>query len=196
MGGFTCIGSVLFVLLTLFLTPANAQDENEQKDIVTLPEVVVEGRFEEEEFVGPLFTETNTKTKITEKGIGALGPTAMMSVPKAINLIPSVHQQSVDPLGLGDISNYHESFRFRGIEPTGGATPPPPSTWKTFRCRQDRGVAPISTTWKTSAAYPFTREACPRKRGSASRISVENRYAGQTAGRRLRVQPETDLGQS
>ncbi|BBO83401.1 TonB-dependent receptor [Desulfosarcina ovata subsp. sediminis] len=126
MKSFTCIGSVLFVLLTLFLTPVNAQDENEEKDVVTLPEVVVQGRFEREDFVGPLFTETNTKTKITEKGIGALGPTSMMSVPKAINLIPSVHQQSVDPLGLGDISNYHESFRFRGIEPTGGGNPSTP----------------------------------------------------------------------
>jgi iron complex outermembrane receptor protein len=126
MNYLACIGSVLFVLLTMVFTPADAQDENEQKDIVKLPTIVVEEKFEEEEFIGPLFTETNTKTKITEKGIGALGPTSMMSVPKAINLIPSVHQQSVDPLGLGDISNYHESFRFRGIEPTGGGNPSTP----------------------------------------------------------------------
>ena len=118
--------AVLFVLLTLFSTPAVAQDENKKKDVVTLPEIIVEDRFEEEEFVGPLFTETNTKTKVTEKGINALGPTDKMSVPKAINLIPSVHQESVDPLGLGDISNYHESFRFRGIEPTGGGNPSTP----------------------------------------------------------------------
>jgi iron complex outermembrane recepter protein len=123
---FACIGSVLFVLLSLTFTPAGAQDENKKEDIVTLPEIVVEGKFEEKEFVGPLFTETNTKTKITQKGIGALGPMSMMSVARAINLIPSVHQQSVDPLGLGDISNYHESFRFRGIEPTGGGNPSTP----------------------------------------------------------------------
>ncbi len=126
MNYWACIGTVLFVLLTMVLTPADAQDDNEKKDIIKLPTMVVEEKFEEEEFVGPLFTETNTKTKITEKGIGALGPTSMMSVPKAINLIPSVHQQSVDPLGLGDISNYHESFRFRGIEPTGGGNPSTP----------------------------------------------------------------------
>ena len=97
-----------------------------EEDMVTLPEVVVEEKFEEDDFVGPLFTETTTKTKITEKGINALGPTYKMSVPKAINLIPSVNQQGVDPLGLADISNYHESFRFRGIEPTGGGNPSTP----------------------------------------------------------------------
>ena len=123
---FACIGFLLFVLSTLCLTPADAQNEDKKKDTVILPEIVVKDQFEEEDFVGPLFTETNTKTKITEKGIGALGPTAMMSVAKAINLIPSVHQQSVDPLGLGDISNYHEAFRFRGIEPTGGGNPSTP----------------------------------------------------------------------
>lgn len=126
MKSYACIGSALFVLSTLFYTPADAQDENKKEDIVTLPEIVVEGKFEEKEFVGPIFTETNTKTKITQKGIGALGPMSMMSVARAINLIPSVHQQSVDPLGLGDISNYHESFRFRGIEPTGGGNPSTP----------------------------------------------------------------------
>lgn len=126
MNYLACIGSVLFVLLTMVFTPADAQDKNKKKDIVKLPTMVVEEKFEEEEFIGPLFTGTNTKTKITEKGIGALGPTSMMSAPRAINLIPSVHQQSVDPLGLGDISNYHESFRFRGIEPTGGGNPSTP----------------------------------------------------------------------
>jgi len=97
-----------------------------EEEVVSLPEVVVEDKFEEEDFVGPLFTETHTKTKITEKGINAQGPTYQMSVPKAINLIPSVNQQSVDPLGLADISNYHESFRFRGVEPTGGGNPSTP----------------------------------------------------------------------
>lgn len=90
---------------------------------VQLPEVLVEGPFQEEEFFGPLFTETDTKTKITETGIHTLGPAATMSVPRAINLIPSVNQQSVDPTGLSDSSNYHEAFRFRGVEPTGGGNP-------------------------------------------------------------------------
>lgn len=97
-----------------------------EEDKVLLPEIVVSDTFEEEDFVGPVFTETNTKTKITQKGIEAMGPGAQMSVPKAITLIPSVNQQSVDPMGLSDISNYHESFRFRGIEPTGGGNPATP----------------------------------------------------------------------
>jgi hypothetical protein len=50
-----------------------------EEDAVRLPEVVVEGEFEEADFVGPLFTETYTKTKITEKGINALGPTYDMT---------------------------------------------------------------------------------------------------------------------
>ena len=33
---------------------------------------------------------------------------AQMSVVKSINLVPSLSQQSVDPLGIADISNYHE----------------------------------------------------------------------------------------
>ena len=94
---------------------------------VSLPEVVVTEKFEEDDFVGPLFTETNTKTKITEKGISGMGPGVQMSVPKAVTLIPSVNQQSVDPVGLADVSNYHESFRFRGIEPTGGGNPATPA---------------------------------------------------------------------
>ncbi len=98
-----------------------------EDDKVSLPEVVVTDKFDEEDFVGPLFTETNTKTKITEKGIEAMGTGVQMSVPKAITLIPSVNQQSVDPVGLADVSNYHESFRFRGIEPTGGGNPATPT---------------------------------------------------------------------
>ena len=49
-----------------------------------------------------------------------------MSVVKAINLVPSLSQQSIDPLGLADISNYHESFRFRGVEATAGGVPATP----------------------------------------------------------------------
>lgn len=118
--------TVAFIFFVFLYSPAAAQDADKKKGTVTLPEIVVEDKFEEEEFAGPVFTGTNTKTKITEKGINALGPTCRMSVPRAVKLIPSVHQQSVDPLGLGDISNYHESFRFRGIEPTGGGNPSTP----------------------------------------------------------------------
>ena len=56
-----------------------------------------------------------------------MGTGVQMSVPKAITLIPSVNQQSVDPFGLADISNCHESFRFRGIEATGGVNPATPT---------------------------------------------------------------------
>ncbi len=81
---------------------------------INLPETEIEGNFEEQDFIGPMFTETNTSIKVTEKGINAQGPSAAMSPHKSITLMPSVNQQSVDPSGLADISNYHESFRFRG----------------------------------------------------------------------------------
>ena len=115
---------LLMTILTAFtILPDSAFPED---DTLPLPEIVVQEKFAEEDFVGPLFTETNTKTKMTEKGINALGPGSKMSVPRAISLIPSVNQQSVDPDGLADVSNYHESFRFRGIEPTGGGNPATP----------------------------------------------------------------------
>ncbi len=112
---------IALMAFTIFPEPVFSEE-----DTTSLPEVVVKGKFAEQDFVGPVFTETNTKTKITEKGINALGPGSKMSVPRAISLIPSVNQQSVDPNGLADISNYHESFRFRGIEPTGGGNPSTP----------------------------------------------------------------------
>lgn len=96
------------------------------EEVVSLPDIIVQGEFEEADFVGPMFTETNTKTKITENGMNVLGTGSTMSVQKTINLMPSVNQQSVDPFGLGDISNYHESFRFRGVEATGGGNPASP----------------------------------------------------------------------
>ena len=99
---------------------------SDEAAVYQLPQSVVKGRFEARDFVGPLFTETNTKTKVTEKGINALGPSSTMSVQKSISLMPSVNQQSVDPSGLADISNYHESFRFRGVEATGGGNPSTP----------------------------------------------------------------------
>ena len=48
---------------------------------------------------------------------------SQMSVYKVINMMPSLSQQSVDPYGLADIVNYHESFRFRGVEATAGGVP-------------------------------------------------------------------------
>ncbi|NTW64345.1 MAG: TonB-dependent receptor, partial [Chlorobiaceae bacterium] len=60
--------------------------------------------------------------QVTGKESELLNP-SQMSVYKAINLMPSLSQQSVDPYGLADIVNYHESFRFRGVEATSGGVP-------------------------------------------------------------------------
>lgn len=60
--------------------------------------------------------------RLTGKETELLNP-SQMSVYKAINLMPSLSQQSVDPYGLADIVNYHESFRFRGVEATSGGVP-------------------------------------------------------------------------
>ncbi len=111
----------MLLICIFFSQPAFPQEVT-----ITLPETEIEGTFEAQDFVGPLFTETNTKIKVTERGISAQGPSATMSPHKAIGLMPSVNQQSVDPSGLADISNYHESFRFRGVEPTGGGNPGTP----------------------------------------------------------------------
>ncbi len=114
------------ILILLFTVTIPGACFSEEKAVYQLPQTVVTGTFEEQDFVGPLFTETNTKTKVTGKGLNALGPCSSMSVHKAISLMPSVNQQSVDPSGLADISNYHESFRFRGVEATGGGNPSTP----------------------------------------------------------------------
>ncbi len=117
-------GFILFmILMSCCAFPHFAFPEDTK---INLPEAEVTATFEEQDFVGPLFTETNTKTKLTEKGINALGPFSKMSPQKTISLMPSVNQQSVDPIGLADISNYHESFRFRGVEPTAGGNPATP----------------------------------------------------------------------
>ena len=119
---------ILAVVVAIPVACFSEEDQSEEKEeiIYQLPQTVVTGTFEKQDFIGPLFTETTTKTKVTEKGINALGPSSTMSVQKAISLIPSVNQQSVDPSGLADISNYHESFRFRGVEATGGGNPSTP----------------------------------------------------------------------
>jgi iron complex outermembrane recepter protein len=115
----SCI--VIIAGVAIFCKPAFSEEVK-----VQLPQAEVESKFGEQDFVGPLFTETNTKIKVTQKGIHALGPSSAMSPDKSIRLMPSVNQQSVDPSGLADISNYHESFRFRGVEPTGGGNPATP----------------------------------------------------------------------
>lgn len=53
----------------------------------------------------------------------ALLSPSQMSVYKVINMMPSLSQQSVDPYGLADVVNYHEAFRFRGVEATAGGVP-------------------------------------------------------------------------
>ncbi|GAB6147250.1 TonB-dependent receptor [Desulfocicer niacini] len=116
--------NMVVILMGIMVLPLSCFSD--ETAIYQLPQSVVTGKFEEQDFVGPLFTETNTKTKVTEKGINALGPSSTMSVQKSISLMPSVNQQSVDPSGLADISNYHESFRFRGVEATGGGNPSTP----------------------------------------------------------------------
>ncbi|MGD9160180.1 MAG: TonB-dependent receptor [Desulfobacteraceae bacterium] len=113
--------ALVFLYLVFVFPPAFSEEIK-----INLPETEIESTFEEQDFVGPLFTETNTSIKVTEKGITAQGPSATMSPHKAISLMPSVNQQSIDPSGLADISNYHESFRFRGVEPTGGGNPGTP----------------------------------------------------------------------
>jgi iron complex outermembrane receptor protein len=115
----SCIAMMAGVVI--FCRPVSAEEVK-----VQLPQAEVESKFGEQDFVGPLFTETNTKIKVTRKGLQALGPSSAMSPQKSIRLMPSVNQQSVDPGGLADISNYHESFRFRGVEPTGGGNPATP----------------------------------------------------------------------
>ncbi|WP_041469092.1 TonB-dependent receptor [Chloroherpeton thalassium] len=60
--------------------------------------------------------------QVSEDDVRMLNP-SQLSIYKVINMLPSLHQQSVDPYGLADISNYHESFRFRGVEATSGGVP-------------------------------------------------------------------------
>ncbi len=101
-------------LLALLSATAVAQAE-EAPELLALsswtgPEITVSGKK------GDLLNE------ITGKESAVLNP-SQMSVYKIINMMPSVSQQSVDPYGLADIVNYHESFRFRGVEATAGGVP-------------------------------------------------------------------------
>jgi len=78
------------------------------------------------EYVAPEITVSGKKgdllQNVTGKESALLNP-SQMSVYKVIGMIPSISQQSVDPYGLADIVNYHEAFRFRGVEATAGGVP-------------------------------------------------------------------------
>jgi len=100
------------MLLTLLAATANAQEPSAETVVntYTAPEITVSGKK------GDLLRQ------ITGKNSKVLNP-SQMSVYKTINMMPSLNQQSVDPYGLADIVNYHESFRFRGVEATAGGVP-------------------------------------------------------------------------
>ena len=102
----------LIALLALF--SATAQANENQLDSTTpeylAPEIIVSGKK------GDLLRQlTDDQTRV-------LNP-SQMSVFRTISLMPSINQQSVDPYGLADIMNYHEAFRFRGVEATAGGVP-------------------------------------------------------------------------
>ncbi|KAA6232986.1 TonB-dependent receptor [Chlorobium phaeovibrioides] len=97
-----------------FLLAATAQAAETPPDSTLL-------RFTSEEI-----TVSGQKGDILQQVTGSesavLNP-SQMSVYKVINMMPSLSQQSVDPYGLADISNYHEAFKFRGVEATAGGVP-------------------------------------------------------------------------
>jgi iron complex outermembrane recepter protein len=102
----------LIALLALLSATARAEDtqaKSTSPDYIA-PEITVSGKK------GDLLRQlTSNQTKM-------LNP-SQMSVYRTINLMPSINQQSVDPYGLADIVNYHEAFRFRGVEATAGGVP-------------------------------------------------------------------------
>lgn len=106
----------LFVFLLAVSEPLSAAGAVAEPEMVamkdvTAEEIVVKGR------------KGDILQRVTGQETGVLNP-SRMSVYKAINLLPSLNQQSVDPYGLADIIvNYHESFRFRGVEATAGGVP-------------------------------------------------------------------------
>jgi iron complex outermembrane receptor protein len=102
----------LIVLLTMFSATAKAEEDPELLALHTwtAPEITVSGK------------KGDLLRNVTGKESTVLNP-SQMSVYKVINMMPSISQQSVDPYGLADIVNYHESFRFRGVEATAGGAP-------------------------------------------------------------------------
>ncbi|MBN1928059.1 MAG: TonB-dependent receptor [Chlorobiaceae bacterium] len=102
----------LIALLALLSATAQAEEEPALLALGgwTAPEITVSGK------------KGDLLNKITGKESSVLNP-SQMSVYKVINMMPSVSQQSVDPYGLADTVNYHEAFRFRGVEATAGGVP-------------------------------------------------------------------------
>jgi iron complex outermembrane receptor protein len=102
----------LIMLLTLIGATARAQEPSSTapENGYMAPEITVSGKK------GDLLRQ------VTGNDSKVLNP-SQMSVYRTINMMPSLSQQSVDPYGLADIVNYHELFRFRGIEATSGGVP-------------------------------------------------------------------------
>jgi iron complex outermembrane recepter protein len=103
----------LIVLLTLFASRAGASETPAAESAdgsYTAKEIVVAGK------------KGDLLQTVTGKESALLSP-SQMSVCQVINMMPSLSQQSVDPYGLADIVNYHEAFRFRGVEATAGGVP-------------------------------------------------------------------------
>ena len=102
----------LIAFLALLSATANAAEEPSPVALGTwtAPEITVSGKR------GDLLQN------VTGKESALLNP-SQMSVYKVINMMPSISQQSVDPYGLADTVNYHEAFRFRGVEATAGGAP-------------------------------------------------------------------------
>ncbi|NTW54503.1 MAG: TonB-dependent receptor [Chlorobaculum sp.] len=102
-----------FIALLALLSATAQAEENttgSKPSEYIAPEITVSGKK------GDLLRQlTNNQTRV-------LNP-SQMSVYRTINLMPSINQQSVDPYGLADIVNYHEAFRFRGVEATAGGVP-------------------------------------------------------------------------
>jgi len=100
----------LAMLLAGKTSAATEKPADSTASAVIADELVVTGRK------GDMLQQvTGTESKL-------LNP-SQMSVYRVINMVPSLNQMSVDPYGLADISNYHESFRFRGVEATAGGVP-------------------------------------------------------------------------
>ena len=102
------------LIALLALLSATAQAEESQTllalNTFTAPEITVSGK------------KGDLLQNVTGKESALLNP-SQMSVYKVIDMMPSISQQSVDPYGLADTVNYHEAFRFRGVEATAGGVP-------------------------------------------------------------------------
>ncbi|MFH0918875.1 MAG: hypothetical protein V1913_00820 [Fibrobacterota bacterium] len=113
---FRCL-SPFILLITTVCMAGPERDSLDQSGAdtshITLDKIIITGK------------KGDLLQKVTGEQSRIVDP-SQMSVTRAINLVPSLSQQSVDPYGLADISNYHESFRFRGVEATAGGVPASP----------------------------------------------------------------------